>query len=289
MSTDSASRDALGQRRPTVISAARTPWSDEARELWGYREVLVFLTWRDLKVRYRQTALGVSWVLLGPLLNTGVFSLLFGFLLRAPSGNVPYPVLVLSGLVPWTFFAGSVGRCSASLVAQSQLVTKVYFPRVLIPAAVVLSTAVDLLIGLLLLAASLVFFGVAPGGLWYLLPVALLSLIANTAGIGMLVAALNARYRDVGHAVPVFLQLAMYLTPVVYAPSLLGRRLALVYLLNPMAGSVDALRCAVLGASAVATPLPFWALGASLALSALVFATGAEYFRRTERGLADVI
>jgi lipopolysaccharide transport system permease protein len=276
-------------REPTLIRAGGPTLPEQAREIWVYREVLLFLTWRDLKVRYRQTVLGVAWVVLGPILNAGVFSVLFGLLLRAPSGSLPYPVLVLSGVVPWTFFAGSVSRCAASIVAQSQLVTKVYFPRVLIPVSVVASTAIDLAIGLGLLAIALAVFGVPPGTQWYWLAPALVSLLANTMGAGLLFAGLNARYRDVGHALPLLLQLTMYLTPVVYSPVLFGAHLGTVYLLNPVAGSIDALRVGVLGAGAVTSSLPALELGASLLASLLPLLVGVSYFRRTERGLADVV
>jgi lipopolysaccharide transport system permease protein len=268
-----------------VIEARPRRVLPEWKELWEYRELAWFLTWRDLKVRYKQTILGIAWAVVQPVAATLVFTLFFGRLANMPSDGVAYPVFALTALVPWTFFSNGLALCSNSLVDNAQLVAKVYFPRVLLPLAAVVSGLVDLLISFAVLLGLLFFYGY--GLSWSVLLVPLLTLIAFVAcvGVGVLFAALNARYRDVRYLVPFILQIWLFISPIAYPASLLPEPWLLIYGLNPMVGVVEGFRWALLGTGA-ATPMLL--LVSTLSALAL-FIIGQLSFRRMERTFADVI
>jgi lipopolysaccharide transport system permease protein len=270
---------------PTVvIQPTRGLAALQLRALWEYRELLYFLVWRDVKVRYKQTALGVAWIVLQPVISTVVFTLLFGILLNVPSGGVPYPVFALAGLVPWSYFSGSLTRSSTSLVGSSHLISKVYFPRLIIPVAPVLARLLDFVIALGLLAAMLLAFRIVPTPWALALPLLTLPMILFAAGLGSLLTALAVRYRDVKYGIGLLVQLLMYASPVVYPASLVPPQLRLLYGLIPMAGVIEGYRAALLGT----TPMP-WDLIAVGSASAVVIAiAGTRYFGRMERFFADV-
>jgi lipopolysaccharide transport system permease protein len=255
------------------------------RELWAYRELLYFLVWRDLKVRYKQTGLGLAWAILQPVLTMVVFSVFFGRLVGVPSDGVPYPVFALAGLVPWTFFSYGLTQSSNSVVADQQLVTKVYFPRLAIPVATVLSGFVDFLPGFGVLLALMAYSGIVPllSVLW-VMPLLLLAFV-TALGAGLWLAALNVQYRDVRYTVPFISQLWLFATPVAYPSSLLGEPWQTLYGLNPMAGVVEGFRWALLGTDTAPGPM----IGVSAAAALLLLIGGMFYFRRTEDSFADVI
>jgi lipopolysaccharide transport system permease protein len=255
----------------------------DLRELWEYHEVLYFLIWRTIKVRYKQTALGATWAVLQPLLTMLVFSVVFGRLVRVPSEGVPYPVFVFAALVPWTYFANALGNASNSLVEHERLLTKVYFPRVLLPAAAVLAGLLDLAIALAVLLVMMVAYGLTPAALWPL-PFFVLLATLTAFGVGLWLAAWNIQYRDVRQLVPFLTQVWLYASPIVYASSLVPERWRRLYDLNPMAGVVNGFRWALLGG--IQAPGP--ALWVSALLVALVLAGGLYHFRRAERIFADV-
>jgi lipopolysaccharide transport system permease protein len=257
--------------------------------VWEYRELLYFLVWRDVKVRYKQTALGVAWIVLQPVISTVVFTLLFGILLEVPSGGVPYPVFALAGLVPWSYFAGSLTKSSTSLVGSSHLITKVYFPRLIIPLSGVLSGLVDFGVTFLVLAALMVFYRIPPTWGVLLLPTFLLLAMATALGFGLWLSALNVRYRDVNYLVPFLVQIWMYLTPVVYGVTLIPEPYRWLLALNPMTAVVEGFRWALLGGAAPASQAAPWVLAVSLAIVIVVLVSGLFYFRSTERTFADVI
>ncbi len=253
-------------------------------DLWEYHELLFFLVWRDLKVRYKQTVLGAAWAVLQPVATMIVFSLFFGRLARMPSNGLPYPLFTLAALVPWTFFANGITQASASLVTNQQLVTKVYVPRLAIPLASVLAGLVDLAIAGAVLVAVMLYAGRAPGvGVVWLLPVSLLA-VAAALGSGLWLSASNVRYRDVRYVVPFLTQLWLFVTPVAYPTSLLPERWRVLFALNPMVGVVEGYRWALFGGVA-----PTTLIASSCAGAALLLVTGAMYFRRVERTFADMV
>ena len=269
----------------TWIRASRGWIVPDLRELWRYRELLYFLVWRDVKVRYKQTALGAAWAILQPVATMLVFSLFFGRLARVPSDGVPYPVFAFTALVPWTFFANGLTLSTQSLVQGQNLLKKVYFPRLAIPLAAVLSGLVDFALAFVVLAGMLLFYGIVPGprALW-IAPLLLLAL-ATSLGAGLWLSALNVRYRDVGYVVPFLVQLWLFATPIAYPSSLLAEPWRTVYGVNPMVGVVEGFRWALLGTGSA----PGGALAVSSLAAAALLAGGALYFRRLERTFADVV
>jgi lipopolysaccharide transport system permease protein len=254
-------------------------------ELWRYRGLLFFLVWREIKVRYAQTVLGAAWAILQPLLTTVVFTVIFGRFARLPSDGVPYPLFSLAALVPWTYFNTAVSGASNSLTANTSLVTKVYFPRLVIPGAAVLAALLDLAVSIVALLVLMLFYHAAPRpAAVVLVPVSVLMMVMTAAGMGFWLAALNIQYRDVKYVVPFLLQLWMFASPVVYPLSLVPDRYRLAYSLNPLAGAIAGFRSALLGAGGP-TGVEF---GVSLGMACLIFVGGAAYFRRTERVFADV-
>ncbi len=253
-------------------------------EVWEHRELLLFLTWRDLRVRYKQTALGAAWALLQPLLTMLVFSVFFGALARMPSDGVPYPVFAYCGLLPWQLFAFALTGAAQSLTANERLVTKVYFPRLILPLAAVLAGLVDFAVAFALLVPLMLAYGVRPGAAVATLPLFVALLLVTAVGVGLGLGALNVRFRDVRHALPFLTQLWLFATPIAYPASLVPERFRALMGLNPMAGVVEGFRWALLGAPA---PGPLLWLSAGVALVGL--AAGLFYFLRVERSFADVI
>jgi lipopolysaccharide transport system permease protein len=277
-----AARDA---EEVTYLRPSRGWTSLQLQELWEYRELVYFLIWRDIKVRYKQTALGAAWAIIQPLFSMIVFSLFFGRLAKMPSDGVPYHLFSMAGLVPWTFFANGLVQSSNSTVGSANLLQKVYFPRLVIPLAAVLSGGVDfflsfgVLIGLILAAGVSVTAGV----LW--LPLLLLLAFVTALGVGLWLAALNVLYRDVRYILPFVVQLWMFATPIAYPSSLLHEPWRTIYGLNPMVGVVEGFRWALLGTKTAPGPL----LVVSAVASVAILIGGAYYFRRTERTFADIV
>jgi lipopolysaccharide transport system permease protein len=261
----------------------------QLRGVWEYRELLYFLVWRDIKVRYKQTALGVAWVVLQPLVSMAIFTVLFGVLLQVPSGEAPYPVFAYAGLLPWTYFSSALTRSAGSLVNSAHLITKVYFPRMIIPLAGVLSCLVDLVVSFVVLIGVMAVYRVAPTSGVALLPALVLLAIITALGFGLWLAALNVRYRDVNYLLPFLIQIWMYVTPVVYGTDLIPERYRFLLSLNPMTGVVEGFRWALLG-DKLGQSLPsgpLFALSVAIALAVLV--SGAVFFRTTERSFADIV
>jgi len=254
-------------------------------ELWEYRELLYFLSWREVKVRYKQTAIGAAWAILQPLLTMLIFSLFFGRLAKLPSDGVPYPLFSLAGLAPWTFFTNGLSLSSNSLVGNANLITKVYFPRLSVPIAATLSGMVDFALSFVMLCALAVWYGTKPTMHIFWLPVFLLMAIATALGAGLWLSALNVEYRDVRYVVPFLLQFWMFGTPITYATSIVPKQWRVLYGLNPMVGVVDGFRWALLGTSTA----PKAGIWASVAMSLVLLISGALYFRRMETTFADVV
>jgi lipopolysaccharide transport system permease protein len=254
-------------------------------DLWRHRELVGFLAWRDVKVRYKQTVLGAAWAILQPLLTMVVFSVIFGRLAGIPSDGAPYPVFAYVALVPWQLFANGLSSTSGSLVSSAHLIQKVYFPRLAIPIAPLIAGLLDFAIAFAVLLVLMVVYGVAPTWNVVWLPALLLFALATCLGVGLWLAALNARYRDVRYVVPFLVQIWMFASPVAYSSSLVPERWRSLYALNPMVGVIDGFRWALLGSSKApdATILP------SVAAAVLLLLGGAWYFRRTEAVFADVL
>lgn len=255
------------------------------RELWAYRELAGFLVWRDLKVRYKQTVLGAAWAILQPFFTMLIFSLFFGRLAQIPSDGLPYPIFVFAALVPWTFFANTLLQSSNSLLDNVDLIKKVYFPRLVMPLASVLSGLVDFFIAFTVLLGMMAFYGVWPTPQILCVPLLLLLAVITSLGMGLWLSALNAQFRDVRYTLPFLTQIWMFATPVAYPSSLLPEAWRALYGLNPMAGVVEGFRWALLGADTS----PGGMILVSAAGSLLLLATGALYFRRVERSFADVM
>ena len=272
-----------------VIEAGRTE-SQYWRDLLRYRELFYFLAWRDVLVRYKQTAIGVLWAVLRPVLTLLIFVFIFSKVAKLPALGMPYPVMVFAGQLPWLLFSTSLTECSTSLITNSNLISKVYFPRLIVPASSVIVSFVDFAISFGLLALLMIFYHVWPT--WYLLTLplfTLLALIAST-GAGLWLAALNVEYRDFRHVVPFFVQLGLYVSPVGFSSSLvrdkLGETVFVLYSLNPVVGVVDGFRWAISGGR---SPIFLPGLIASFVVMSLLLASGVWYFRRMERTFADVI
>ncbi len=267
-----------------VIEPGRRRLAEEISNLLDYRDLLYFLTRRDLSVRYKQTVLGVLWAILQPLLTMVVFSVFLGSLAKVPSDGVPYPVFAYLGLLPWTYFSSAVTRGAISLVAHANLLGKVYFPRVLIPFSAILSALVDFVIAAVILVGIMLYFGMLPAPSSILLvPLSVLTALL-ALGVGMWLAALNVRYRDVQHATPFLMQIWMFATPVVYPGSLVPESYRAWFHLNPMAGIISAYRSAVLG-----TPVDGQALAIAAAVTLAFLGLGIWQFRRMDRFFADVV
>ncbi len=274
-----------GSRPVTVIEPPRSWVPLDLRELWDQRELVYFLAWRDIKVRYKQTALGASWAILQPVFAMVVFSIFFGRLGRIPSDGLPYPLWSFAGLVPWTFFAQGLTQAANSLVVSQNLLRKVYFPRLAIPIATVLSAALDFALAFVVLVGMMLFYGVHPNwNVIWVLPLALLAFV-TALGAGIWFAALSVRYRDVRYIVPFLVQFWLFATPIAYPSSLLPARWRVLYAVNPMTGVVEGFRWSLLGTSTA----PGVMVAVSAVTAMVVLVGGAFYFRRVERTFADLV
>ncbi|MEW6734869.1 MAG: ABC transporter permease [Acidobacteriota bacterium] len=282
----SASEEAntLPQHPLVVINASRRRVTLNLHDLWAYRELLYFLTWRDIKVRYKQTLLGATWAIIQPLFTMIIFTLFFGKLARIPSDNIPYPIFAYAGLLPWTFFANAVTNSGNSLIGSSNLIAKVYFPRLIIPGAAVAAGLLDFAIAFVILVVLMGYYGI--GLSWYvvLLPglVVLTALLA--LGVGLWMSAMNVKYRDVRYAMPFLIQLWMFATPIIYPSSLVPAQWRRLLALNPLTGIIEGYRAALIG-----QPLDWLALSLSGVITLLLLAYSAYTFRRMEKEFADII
>jgi lipopolysaccharide transport system permease protein len=273
------------QTQAILIEPPRRWEALELREFWRYRELLYFLTWRDVKVRYKQTAIGAAWAILQPFLTMVVFSVIFGSLIQVPSDGVPYPIFSYAALLPWTFFAGALTRSGNSLVYDANLVSKVYFPRMILPFAAVLSLLVDFAIAFIVLLGMMLFYGIVPGIAVLTLPLFLLLAFMAALACGLWLSAVNVKYRDVAYVIPFLTQFWLFMTPVAYPSTIIPERWRLLYSLNPMAGVVEGFRWALFGQQNVQGEFIFLSTMVILTL----FIGGLFYFRRMEHEFADVV
>jgi homopolymeric O-antigen transport system permease protein len=258
---------------------------DWIKEFWPYREIFFFLAWRDIKIRYRQTALGAVWAVVQPLLTALVFTVLFGRVGKVPSDGMPYPLFSYTALLAWIYVSSSVSSASGSLVGNSELIRKVYFPRAIIPAASVLVPLVDMTIAVMILLAMMVYYRIRPSLELLLWPVIVFELVALTLGIGLILAAVNVKYRDVKHALPFAIQLWLFLSPIIYPVSMIPRRFRMWLALNPLTGIIEALRASV----SPTKQLNWHLLGISAGITLILFVAGVAYFKNTERAFADIV
>ena len=272
--------------QPVVRIAPRRGWLDlQLRELWSFRELLYFFVWRDVKVRYKQTAIGAAWAVLQPFLTMVVFSLFFGALAKIPSNGLPYPIFYYCALLPWLYFAGALQNATNTVVEQQRVITKVYFPRILLPMAAVCSGLVDFAIGFLVFVAMMFYYGIFPGAAILVLPPLLLLAVLTALACGLWLSALNAMYRDVRYIVPFLVQFWMFASPVAYPASLVPERWRWLYGLNPMAGVIEGFRWALTGQGQP----PGVMLAASAAVVLALLFGGLIFFQRAEGTLADVV
>jgi lipopolysaccharide transport system permease protein len=268
-----------------VIEAGRAErhyWQD----LWRYRELFYFLAWRDIMVRYKQTLIGIAWSVIRPVITMIIFTLVFGKLAKLPSEGTPYPLLVFAGLLPWYFFANSLSETSNSLIANSSLLSKVYFPRLIAPASTVLVTLVDFLISLVILTALMLWYQHLPDWKVFLLPFFLLEAMLVSLGLGLWFSSLNVKYRDFQYIVPFVVQLGMYVSPVGFSSNIVPEKWRFAYSLNPMVGVIDGFRWVLIGGD---VKLYWPGFLSSVILTLFILMSGIWYFRKTERSFADVI
>jgi len=277
--------EAAIEKTSTIVIRPSRGWvSLDLRDLWRYRELLYFLTWRDIKVRYKQTILGAAWAILQPFFTMIVFSVFFGRLAKVPSDGIPYPIFAYCALLPWSYFAGALDRASNSLVGSSHLITKVYFPRLAIPISAVLAGLVDFGIAFVVLLGMMVYYGFAPTTASLTLPFFLLLAVATALAVGLWLSALNVQYRDVRYTIPFLTQFWLFATPIAYPSSLVPERWRAWYGLNPMAGVAEGFRWALLGKQ---PPGPL--LAVSIIVVVLLLIGGLYYFRRMEKTFADIV
>jgi lipopolysaccharide transport system permease protein len=267
------------------IEPSRGWVSLKLHEIWEYRELLYFLAWRDIKVRYKQTAFGAAWAIIQPFFTMLIFSVFFGKLARIPSDGIPYPIFAYAALVPWTFFANGLNQSSNSLVTSAQLIKKVYFPRLIVPVATVVSGVVDFFLAFVVLLGMMFYYAVVPTNNIFWLPAFLLLALITSLGVGLWLSTLNVEYRDVRYAVPFITQFWLFATPIAYPSTLLSEPWRTVYGLNPMVGVVEGFRWALLGTETRPGAMIF--VSSIMALAILV--AGAFYFRRMEKTFADVV
>lgn len=277
--------DSLPEIEEVVIEAGS---ADEYywRDLWRYRELFYFLAWRDILVRYKQTELGVAWALVQPLLTMIVFSVVFGVIAKLPANGAPYPILVFSALLPWQLFASSLTAAGSSLVGNSNLLSKVYFPRLVVPSSAIVVGLIDFLVSLVILLGLMIWYQYVPGWRILTLPIFILFVCAAALGAGLWLAALTVQYRDFRFVVPFVVQLGLFVSPVGFSSDLIPERWRLVYSLNPLVGAIDGFRWAILGGD---TSLNLLGFSLSAAIVPALFTSGIWYFRKTERTFADVI
>lgn len=274
------------ERQPTLVLHATSGWSAiNFREMWQYRDLLLILIERDVKLRYKQTAIGILWVVIQPLLAAGIFSIIFGLFAKLPSGGMPYLLFNFAGLVGWNYFSGALQRASGSLISNSQLISKVYFPRLIIPFAHTLAVLIDFAVMFGLLLVLMAFYHVWPTWRILTLPFFLFLGTVSAAGMSLWLSAMSVRYRDFMYALPFMIQVWMYASPIVYSVTLIPAKWRGLYAINPLVGFVEGVRWSTLGVSALNAPM----LIMSVLISGAIFIGGAFFFRRVERSFADVI
>jgi lipopolysaccharide transport system permease protein len=270
---------------PTLIIRPPRKWIPvDLHELWAYRELITAFTLRDVKLRYKQTGLGIAWAVLQPLLTMVIFTVFFGGLAKIPSDGVPYPLFVLAALLPWTLFAEGLTRSTTSMVTNSNIMTKVYFPRLIMPLSSIISPLVDFAVSFIILIAMMVYYGFVPTLNVLFLPVFILLALATALGVGLWLSALNVKYRDFQYTVPFMIQIWMFASPVVYAASIVPESLRMWYGLNPMAGVIEGFRWALLGTGA-----PSAMVLVSVGMVIVLLVSGMFYFRRMEQYYADIV
>lgn len=272
-------------QKELVIEAGRTE-SQYWRDLWRYRELFYFLAWRDILVRYKQTAIGIAWALIRPFLTMIVFTIVFGQIAKLPSQGVPYPILVFAGMLPWQFFSNALSECSGSLVGNANLISKVYFPRLIVPTSAVIVSFVDFLISGMILLGLMAWYNFVPDWRILTLPIFILIACAASMGVGLWLAALTVQYRDFRFVVPFIIQFGLYISPVGFSSAIVPEQWRLLYSVNPMVGVIDGFRWAILGGNATIY-VPGFLL--SVGLVFLLLWSGIWYFRKMERTFADVI
>jgi lipopolysaccharide transport system permease protein len=271
---------------PSVLIAPRKNWFDlDLRGIYEYRELLYFLAWRDVKVRYKQAAIGVGWVVLQPLMTMVVFTVIFGRFAKLPSDGLPYPIFTFTALLPWNYFAQAIAQSSTSVVRNSGLVTKVYFPRLIMPIASTIAPLIDFAVGFVVLLGMMAWYGVTPGWGLLALPLYLLLVLLTSLATCLFLSPLNVRYRDVEHAIPFLMQVWMYASPVVYSVRIVPEKWRALYSLNPMVGVIEGFRWALLGNGSP----DFVVMAVSAVMVTVLLVAGLVFFRRMERTFADVI
>ncbi len=281
---DSIQETYFGHEHETVIKPTKGWRNLDLKELWAYRELLWVLTLRDIKVRYKQTVLGIVWAVIQPVMLMVVFSIFFGSLAKMPSDGYPYPIFVYAALLPWIFFANAISSSASSVVGSANLISKVYFPRLIIPLASIGAGLIDFAIATLVLLLLMIFYGVGWSVNLLAAPVLVVAVLFTALGIGTFLSALNVAYRDFRYVIPFLIQLWMFATPVVYPASLVPEKWQWILYLNPMAGLIEGFRSAFLG-----RPFDFEALGISFTVAVIVFLIGVAYFEKVERRFADII
>lgn len=277
--------DGMGKAPAVTIQASKGLFHLELNAVWHYRELLYFLIWRDVKVRYKQTAIGAGWAIFQPLITMVIFTVVFGNFAKIPSDGLPYPIFAFTALLPWTYFAQAINRSGASLVGSANLIKKVYFPRLIIPLSAAVAPLVDFAIAFVILLGMMAWFGIGPTWGALAIPLFLLLALATALAVGLWLSALDVRYRDVGYIIPFLIQIWMYASPVAYPVSLVPEKWRLLYSLNPMAGVIESFRWALLGKESPD-------VGVMTASAAVVMALlwgGIIYFRRMERTFADIV
>ncbi len=269
-----------------VIKPQKTNFYIDLKEIWRYRELFYIFAWRDIKVRYKQTILGISWVIFQPFISMVVFTLFFGNLAKIPSENLPYPLFVLCGLIFWTFFSNALSTVSNSLLANENIIKKVYFPKIIIPISSIVTASIDLLIGIILLFfVSLYFQYIPPPITLLILLIGYIISFLTVAGLGLFFSALNVKYRDVKYILPFFISILLFLTPVIYPSSLLTSVNKLIFALNPLTGVIESLRTVISGSTNIDLPV----LGISILSSIIIFIIGLGFFNATQKFFADII
>ena len=270
---------------PTLVIRPPRKWVPiDLGELWSYRELLFFFVWRDVKIRYKQTGLGVAWAVIQPLFTMLIFSVIFGGLAKIPSDGVPYPLFSLAALLPWQLFSEGMTRSTTSMVANANIITKVYFPRLIMPIAGIISPIVDFLVAIGILVLMMAYYGFVPTMNVVFLPLFVLLALATSLGVGLWLSALNVQYRDFQYTVPFLIQIWMYASPVVYSTNLVPAKYQLLYGLNPMAGVIEGFRWALLGSAP-----PSGVIALSVVVVLVLLVSGAFYFKKMEQYFADIV
>ena len=283
--TSIADKNSIELFTETVIRPTKGWLRLNLSELWRYRELVFFLTWRDISVRYKQTVLGVAWAVIQPFFTMVIFSIFFGRLGKIPSDGLPYPIFTFCALIPWQLFAYSLSQSSNSLVANQNLITKVYFPRIVMPLSATLGGMVDFIIAFIILFLMMLFYGISPTSAIWALPLFVLLALVTALGTGLWLSALNVEYRDVRYTIPFLTQFWMFLTPIAYPSSMVPEQWRTLYGINPLVGVVEGFRWALLGTDQTPGPI----LAVSAFVSVLLLVSGLFYFRRMERTFADRI